>query len=174
MDNNGFLIISEDLSNAGKFFGQIEGGIFKALENEKIFKKIKVTDFQAICFETVVYESPANMILTPFKLLSRVFNSILSKISLALFHLEINLSWSKYCSYAMPYLDLLHFFLPKKPQMKNIEQPKACYKESYVYQLDESALHLQKPFQGILSHCHESDCRRFPPSVSQFVVKTPA
>ena len=30
----------------------------------EVFKKIKVVDFQAICIETVVDESPANMMLT--------------------------------------------------------------------------------------------------------------
>ena len=42
----------------------------------------------------------------------------------------------------------------------NKTQPKPCDKEAYLYELNETALHLQRPLQGILRNCHESNCER--------------
>jgi hypothetical protein len=42
----------------------------------------------------------------------------------------------------------------------NKTQPKPCDKESYLYELNETALKLQRPLQGILRNCHESNCER--------------
>ena len=48
----------------------------------------------------------------------------------------------------------------------NKTQPKPCDKEAYLYELNESALKAQRPLQGILRNCHESNCER-PFSVTQ-------
>ena len=42
----------------------------------------------------------------------------------------------------------------------NKTQPKPCDKEAYLYELNESALKQQRPLQGILRNCHESNCER--------------
>merc|ERR1712241_466 len=42
----------------------------------------------------------------------------------------------------------------------NKTQPKPCDKEAYLYELNESALKLQRPLQGILRNCHESNCEK--------------
>merc|ERR1712107_180846 len=42
----------------------------------------------------------------------------------------------------------------------NKTQPKPCDKEAYLYELNETALRLQRPLQGILRNCHESSCER--------------
>ena len=52
VDNNGFVIISADKNNVGMFFGELEGGIFGVLEDNKLFKKIKSYDYQGVCEET--------------------------------------------------------------------------------------------------------------------------
>merc|ERR1711936_787481 len=48
----------------------------------------------------------------------------------------------------------------------NKTQPKPCDKEAFLYELNESALKQQRPLQGILRNCHESNCER-PFSVTQ-------
>merc|ERR1719209_1398756 len=98
IDNNGFVIISENPLNTGKFFGEIDGTILKSLEKNQVFKKIKIFDYQAICLEDADDGSPA--------------------------------------------------------------QPKSCDKETFLYQLNETALHVQRPVEGILQNCHESSCER--------------
>merc|ERR1711892_988529 len=81
LDNNGFVAISEDPSNIGKFFGEIDGTILRSLEQNHVFKKIKIYDYQAICLENADDGSPANVILTPFKLIAWMFNWILGQMA---------------------------------------------------------------------------------------------
>lgn len=50
LDNNAYIIVGNDSSDAGKFFGTVEPGIMQILINEKIFKKITIFDYQAICY----------------------------------------------------------------------------------------------------------------------------
>ena len=79
LDNNGFVVISEDPNNIGKFFGEIDGTILNSLEQNHVFKKIKIYDYQAICLENADDGSPANILLTPFKLIGWMFNWILGR-----------------------------------------------------------------------------------------------
>eukprot|EP00091_Calanus_sinicus_P023984 TRINITY_DN8374_c0_g1_i2.p1 TRINITY_DN8374_c0_g1~~TRINITY_DN8374_c0_g1_i2.p1 ORF type:complete len:487 (+),score=135.44 TRINITY_DN8374_c0_g1_i2:421-1881(+) len=65
LDNNGFVAISEDPSNIGKFFGEIDGTILNSLETSAVFKKIKIYDYQAICLEMLMMEA-RNIVLTTF------------------------------------------------------------------------------------------------------------
>ena len=48
IDNNGFVVISEDPLNTGKFFGEIDGTVLNSLVQNQVFKKIKVYDYQVI------------------------------------------------------------------------------------------------------------------------------
>jgi len=227
LDNNGFVTISEDPSNIGKFFGEIDGTILKSLEKNHVFKKIKIYDYQAICLENADDGSPANVILTPFKLLAWVFNWILGQMAMTIIRFEIHHLWNPDWTYALPYPqsddsysadyhyddydaynndeelynevnggqevvetppvvsddedeaqvaepfdefaeEVLNDFKMKDggpiPLLEmtyiNKTQPKPCDKEAYLYELNESALKLQRPLQGILRNCHESNCER--------------
>jgi len=103
VDNNGFVIISENPLNTGKFFGEVDGTILESLEKNHVFKKIKIFDYQAICLEDADDGSPAGAEKT---------------------------------------------------------QPKSCDKETHLYELNEVALQLERPLQGVLRNCHESSCER--------------
>merc|ERR1719435_538041 len=103
LDNNGFVTISEDPSNIGKFFGEIDGTILKSLEKNHVFKKIKIYDYQAICLENADDGSPANVILTPFKLLAWVFNWVLGQMAMTIIRFEIHHLWNPDWTYALPY-----------------------------------------------------------------------
>merc|ERR1711962_473954 len=228
LDNNGFVMISEDPLNTGKFFGEIDGTILKSLEQNHVFKKIKIYDYQAICLESADDGSPAEIILTPFKLMAWLFNWLIGNIAMTIIRLEIHHLWNPDWTWAMPqpqvdYVDddysnygdpsyyndgqydddyqgkvpaseedtqvvsddqneakveqepydefadeVLNDFKMKDggpiPLLEmtyiNKTQPKPCDKEAYLYELDETALQLQRPLQGILRNCHESDCER--------------
>jgi len=225
LDNNGFVAISEDPSNIGKFFGEIDGTILKSLEQNHVFKKIKIYDYQAICLENADDGSPANVILTPFKLIAWMFNWMLGQMAMTIIRMEIHHLWNPDWTYAMPhpqnsdpdyadyvysdqgYYDdedfeveqngppiqeapvftsddedeaeveepfdqfaeeVLNDFKMKDggpiPLLEmtyiNKTQPKPCDKEAYLYELNETALTLQRPLQGILRNCHESNCER--------------
>ena len=64
IDNNGFIVISEQRENTGKFFGEVDGTIFESLIQHQIFKPIKIYDYQAICLEMMDDGSPASIMLT--------------------------------------------------------------------------------------------------------------
>ncbi|KAJ4441057.1 hypothetical protein ANN_10907 [Periplaneta americana] len=49
LDNNGYIVASETSSDTGKFFGEVEGSVMNLLIKEKVFKKISIIDYQAIC-----------------------------------------------------------------------------------------------------------------------------
>lgn len=49
LDDNGFIIISEDVSQTGRFFGQVDGTIMDSLVQDKIYKKVTVNDHQGRC-----------------------------------------------------------------------------------------------------------------------------
>merc|ERR1719310_1794318 len=233
LDNNGFVVISEDPNNIGKFFGEIDGTILNSLEQNHVFKKIKIYDYQAICLENADDGSPASALLTPFKLITWMFNWILGQMAMTIIRLEIHHLWnpdwtyslpyaqSNNDDYAMPYDDTYDYQYDKydstydnedgydaptvedpvgeaqvvtdedseatveEPydefaeevlndfKMKdggpipllemtyiNKTQPKPCDKEAYLYELNETALQMQRPLQGILRNCHESNCER--------------
>ncbi|CAH2050688.1 unnamed protein product, partial [Iphiclides podalirius] len=49
LDDNGFIILSEDTTQTGRFFGQVDGTIMDSLVQDKIYKKVTVHDHQGRC-----------------------------------------------------------------------------------------------------------------------------
>ncbi|KAI8438731.1 hypothetical protein MSG28_011143 [Choristoneura fumiferana] len=49
LDDNGFIILSEDASQTGLFFGQVDGTIMDSLVQDRIYKKVTVHDRQGRC-----------------------------------------------------------------------------------------------------------------------------
>jgi hypothetical protein len=64
VDNNGFVVISEDPVHTGKFFGEVDGTILESLIHNNIFRPIKIYDYQAICLEREDDGSSANFLLS--------------------------------------------------------------------------------------------------------------
>lgn len=53
LDNNGFIIISEQSHHTGQFFGQTDGTIMDSLVQDGVYKKIKILDNQGACHNGV-------------------------------------------------------------------------------------------------------------------------
>lgn len=49
IDNNGYIILSEDADDTGRFFGEVQPIAMKTLVLLEEFKQILVYDFQAVC-----------------------------------------------------------------------------------------------------------------------------
>lgn len=64
LDDNGYVIVSPELSDTGKFFGEVRGFLMHHLVRERVFKSIIIYDYQAVCF--IAKDSPniANRLLT--------------------------------------------------------------------------------------------------------------
>ena len=80
VDNNGFVLISEDKTHTGKFFGEVDGTILESLIQHSIFRPIKIYDYQAICLEPEEDGNSANFLLTPFKFVAWLFNAIVAQV----------------------------------------------------------------------------------------------
>lgn len=50
LDDNGYIVIAPELSDTGKFFGEVRGLLMFLLVNERIYKKMTIYDYQAVCF----------------------------------------------------------------------------------------------------------------------------
>ncbi|XP_045445989.1 voltage-dependent calcium channel subunit alpha-2/delta-3 [Melitaea cinxia] len=70
LDDNGFIILSEDLSQTGRFFGQVDGTIMDSLVQDRIYKKVTVHDHQGRCPDSRNPFSGDGNKLTPMKPLS--------------------------------------------------------------------------------------------------------
>lgn len=51
VDNNGYIVVAEDEADAGKFLGEVRGPIMTSMVDEGIFDKIRIFDYQAVCFK---------------------------------------------------------------------------------------------------------------------------
>uniref|UniRef100_A0A8B9E4D1 Calcium voltage-gated channel auxiliary subunit alpha2delta 3 n=1 Tax=Anser cygnoides TaxID=8845 RepID=A0A8B9E4D1_ANSCY len=49
IDNNGFILVSEDYRQTGNFFGEVEGAVMNKLLTMGSFKRITLYDYQAMC-----------------------------------------------------------------------------------------------------------------------------
>ncbi|KAG5309152.1 CA2D3 protein, partial [Pseudoatta argentina] len=67
IDNNGYIIAAEDETDAGKFFGDVRGPIMSSLVKDGVFEKIRIFDYQAVCFKSSQTNNAGNILLTPWK-----------------------------------------------------------------------------------------------------------
>lgn len=81
LDHNGYVIISDQENDTGTFFGKVNKKAMEQLEDDGIYRKVTIYDYQGLCMS--VEETPGNsadIILTPFKLLHRTFQWILGDL----------------------------------------------------------------------------------------------
>jgi hypothetical protein len=102
VDNNGFVIISDDAVHTGKFFGEVDGTILESLIQHQIYKKIQIYDYQAICLESEDDGSAGHSLFSPFKLVAYIFNWMLSQVAWTVIRFEIHHLWNPDWTYAFP------------------------------------------------------------------------
>lgn len=49
LDNNGFIILSENNEHTGRFFGNIDGTIMDSLVQDRIYRRVGLMDYQGLC-----------------------------------------------------------------------------------------------------------------------------
>lgn len=67
IDNNGYIILSENSEDTGRFFGEAEGRAMQSLVDLGIFKMLTVYDYQAVCIkeedeESTIFSSAARFL----------------------------------------------------------------------------------------------------------------
>ncbi|GAA6111333.1 voltage-dependent calcium channel subunit alpha-2/delta-4 isoform X1, partial [Tachysurus ichikawai] len=89
VDNNGFVVISKERSDVGRFFGEIDGSVMAQLLKSGLFKRVTLYDYQAMCKNNHHHASAARPLLSPFHSLLAAFKWLFS--NLMLFLLEFNI-----------------------------------------------------------------------------------
>lgn len=49
IDNNAYVLLSDNNNDTGKFFGEIAGAVMEAMVEKELYKQIEVYDYQALC-----------------------------------------------------------------------------------------------------------------------------
>lgn len=64
LDDNGYVIVSDDREDTGRFFGEIRADIMAQLIEEGVYKPNRMYDYQATCFRSTDTGNPASRCLT--------------------------------------------------------------------------------------------------------------
>ncbi|XP_026802260.3 voltage-dependent calcium channel subunit alpha-2/delta-4 [Pangasianodon hypophthalmus] len=89
VDNNGFIVISKERSDVGRFFGEVDGSVMAQLLKSGLFKRVTLYDYQAMCKNAHHHASAARPLLSPFYSLTAAVKWLFS--NLMLFFLEFNI-----------------------------------------------------------------------------------
>lgn len=63
IDGNSYILVSEIKWHIGRSFGEVEGAIMDALVSKNIFRRIRVFDYQGLCFDTIQMNGTASRLL---------------------------------------------------------------------------------------------------------------
>ncbi|XP_014875448.1 voltage-dependent calcium channel subunit alpha-2/delta-4-like isoform X2 [Poecilia latipinna] len=66
VDNNGFILLSKERNDVGRFFGEVDGSVMASLIKMGMFKKVSLFDYQAMCKNSHHHASSARPLLSPF------------------------------------------------------------------------------------------------------------
>ncbi|XP_051807550.1 voltage-dependent calcium channel subunit alpha-2/delta-4-like [Acanthochromis polyacanthus] len=66
VDNNGFIVLSKERNEVGRFFGEVDGSVMASLIRMEMFKKVSLFDYQAMCKNSHHHASSARPLLSPF------------------------------------------------------------------------------------------------------------
>ncbi|XP_060787657.1 voltage-dependent calcium channel subunit alpha-2/delta-3 [Neoarius graeffei] len=92
IDNNGFILVAEDFSLTGVFFGEAEGAVMSKLLSMGSFKRVTLYDYQAICRIYGESSDGSSSLLDPYFAFFATVKWLLTE--LIIFLMEFNLySW---------------------------------------------------------------------------------
>ncbi|XP_043977760.1 voltage-dependent calcium channel subunit alpha-2/delta-3 isoform X1 [Gambusia affinis] len=92
IDNNGFILVAEDYTLTGNFFGEAEGAVMNKLLQMGSFKRVTLYDYQALCWVHSESSDSGHTLLDPYFAFFAAVKWILTE--LVIFLVEFNLySW---------------------------------------------------------------------------------
>ncbi|MEQ2232270.1 Voltage-dependent calcium channel subunit alpha-2/delta-3, partial [Ilyodon furcidens] len=92
IDNNGFILVAEDYTLTGFFFGEAEGAVMNKLLQMGSFKRVTLYDYQALCWVHSESSDSGHKLLDPYFAFFAAVKWILTE--LVIFLVDFNLySW---------------------------------------------------------------------------------
>ncbi|XP_063239257.1 voltage-dependent calcium channel subunit alpha-2/delta-3 isoform X2 [Bacillus rossius redtenbacheri] len=67
LDNNGFVVVSEEPRHTGQFFGEVHSHVMEKLVEERVYQRTHVFDYQAVCFRGTDEDNAASLLMTPLR-----------------------------------------------------------------------------------------------------------
>lgn len=67
LDNHGYVVVTKELEDTGKFFGEINGRLMQSLVSENIYEEVNITDYQGVCYANTNEGNPGNILQTVSK-----------------------------------------------------------------------------------------------------------
>uniref|UniRef100_A0A8C4HE70 VWFA domain-containing protein n=1 Tax=Dicentrarchus labrax TaxID=13489 RepID=A0A8C4HE70_DICLA len=64
VDNNGFILLSKERNEVGRFFGEVDGSVMASLIKMGMYKKVSLFDYQAMCKNSHHHASSARPLLS--------------------------------------------------------------------------------------------------------------
>ncbi|XP_072528942.1 voltage-dependent calcium channel subunit alpha-2/delta-4 isoform X2 [Salminus brasiliensis] len=123
IDSNGFILISKDRNEVGRFFGEIDGSVMSQLLRMGMFKRISLYDYQAMCKVNPHSTSSARPLLSPFYNMMAALKWFMYNV--LLFLLDFNI-------FGLWHSD--HFVDASKKSKGDILQPCDTEYPSFVYE----------------------------------------
>ncbi|XP_055376852.1 voltage-dependent calcium channel subunit alpha-2/delta-3 isoform X2 [Condylostylus longicornis] len=80
LDNNGYIIISPNPSDIGKFFGEVNGQLMLRLVQDRVYEEVVIYDYQAICFRETNSDNGSNYLYSPLVHIIRLSKLIIKWI----------------------------------------------------------------------------------------------
>ncbi|XP_050423837.1 voltage-dependent calcium channel subunit alpha-2/delta-3 isoform X2 [Adelges cooleyi] len=82
LDNNGYVLASEHVKETGLFFGKINGVVMNMMVAEKIYKEIRIYDYQGVCFnrENEGDASSSSFLYTPIHHLRQMIGWLIGRV----------------------------------------------------------------------------------------------
>lgn len=109
LDNNGFVILSENSIHTGKFFGQIDGTIMDSLVQDRIYRRVGLFDHQGICSGRDTSYTAGSYSINVLKPVMKLFKNIVSLFVTWITMLpEPTLGWQRHeAHYDSPEIDFM-------------------------------------------------------------------
>ncbi|KOB73141.1 putative voltage-gated calcium channel alpha2-delta subunit 1, partial [Operophtera brumata] len=151
LDDNGFIIISEDVAQTGRFFGQVDGTIMDSLVQDKIYKKVTVNDHQGRCPDARnPFSGEASMWFPLWQPAKAHPNRAYGD--------EDSADYEDYENEDGDHEDGPIREPPREAARSAAVRP--CDTSAELYQLQSTRLNQAQPLKGKLTNCHNSGCER--------------